>query len=147
MKIQKMIAGAALVLASVVSVAEASPGNPYPGPGREVYLGEANLSSREGDVDWVYVDDCRDGSWDRDMVAVQVENLDTPVELQSVVLRFGNGRTQMLPLREFFRPWTASRWIDLVGERRCIREIRVVGDAEGYNGRRARVRIYGWRVR
>ncbi len=133
------------------SVAQAHPGHshPYPGygSGREVLLGQTNLSPRGQDIDWLYVNDCRDGAWDRDLVAVRVEIQDVPADIDSVVLRFGNGQTQWLSVRERFAPWSSTRWVDLDGGRRCIREIRIAGDAEGYSHRQARVQVYGWRQR
>jgi hypothetical protein len=121
----------------------------YPGygPGREVFLGDTWLTQRENDVDWIRVNDCRDGAWDRDLVAVRVEVRNVQAEIESLVVRFGNGERQPLYVRERFAPGTSSRWIDLDGGRRCIREIRVVGDAEGYGPRQARIAVYGWRVR
>jgi hypothetical protein len=131
--------------------AQAHPGHnhPYPGygPGREVLIGETFLSPRGQDVDWLFVNDCRDGAWDRDLVAVRVEVQAVPADIDSIVLRFGNGQTQVLAIRERFNPWSSTRWVDLEGGRRCIREIRIAGDAEGYNNRQARVSVYGWRSR
>lgn len=139
--LRSLVLGLALVAGAE---AFAAPGY---GPGREVFLGDTFLSPRENDVDWIFVNDCRDGAWDRDLVAVRVEVRNVQAEIESVILRFGNGQTQPLYLRERFAPGTSSRWIDLDGGRRCIREIRVVGDAEGYGNRQARVGVFGWRQR
>jgi hypothetical protein len=142
----KLVKNLMLVVFGLMATAQVQAAPPY-GPGREVRLGETLLSPRGQDVDWLFVNDCRDGSWDRDLVAVRVEVQAVPAEIDSVVLRFGNGQTQWLPIRERFNPWSSTRWVDLDGGRRCIREIRIAGDAEGYGNRQARVTVWGWRSR
>ena len=145
-----LFVGLATLVAANSALAHPGHSHPYPGhggPGHEVILGETFLSPRGQDIDWLFVNDCRDGAWDRDLVAVRVEVQGVPADIDSVVLRFGNGQTQWLAIRERFKPWTSTRWVDLDGGRRCIREIRIAGDAEGYNNRQARVSIYGWRQR
>ncbi len=69
-------------------------------------------------------------------------------EIDRLSIKFWNGTTQELELRERFRPGTASRWIDLRGEARCIKSIRIKGDSDtlGWRpGKQAQVAFWGKR--
>jgi hypothetical protein len=82
----------------------------------------------------------RDGTFSKLLFEVQ----DNDLEMFRVVVTYGNGATDTIPVRHLFRKGSRSRLIDLPGGRRIIRKIvffyKTVGPArEG----RAQVRVYG----
>ncbi len=68
------------------------------------------------------------------------------VQIDKLKVTFQNGAKQVLNVKDHFRVGETSRWIDLKGQKRCIKKIVVVGDADsfGYNLRKkARVTFFG----
>ena len=63
------------------------------------------------------------------------------------IVTFYNGSRQEIYVRDHFKPFSSSRWIDLRGKRRCIKKIVVVGDADTYRRtgfrKQAKVLFYG----
>jgi hypothetical protein len=68
------------------------------------------------------------------------------VQIDKLKVTFQNGAKQVLNVKDHFRVGETSRWIDLKGQKRCIKKIITVGDADtfGYNLRKkSRVVFYG----
>lgn len=77
------------------------------------------------------------------LTAVQVQVFGGSAHIEYLDVRFGNGESQMLHVRENFAKNTKSRWIDLNGTKRCINRIRVLGRSTDYNPRDTVVRLVG----
>lgn len=107
--------------------------------GRTDLLGSTILSNRQ-DVDFIRVNSCKDGH--EFVSAVKLKVLRDNADIEAVIVKFGNGETQELAIRERFSRGSESRWVDLAGFRRCIRGVKVVGDS-GARLRRTVVEIYG----
>jgi len=97
-------------------------------------LGETSLTFFP-DKDKIKINECGIGE-----LKIVVKKHDA--EVDQIVVRFGNGGTQELNVRENFREGSSSRWIDLNGRRdRCISEIAVKGKSKGFE--KARLQIFG----
>ena len=107
----------ALAFLAINPVASASP----------LYLGNVDLSAQlEREV--LKLPPCS-ASWNRPVTEVKLEVRRNAADIEFVRVKFQNGDTYRLNVREFFQVNSSSRWIDLQGYARCIREIRIVGDA------------------
>jgi hypothetical protein len=110
-------------------------------------LGTARLAAHERDVDLVAVP-CRPR-----VAAIKLRSANRAAEIEHVLVTYGNGERDRLPVRRYLDRGQETRWIDLGGRRRCVTEIAVVGDSEGRQAgfhdrgdrrrRPARVEIYG----
>src|ERR1041385_3461325 len=80
--------------------------------GREVYLGEANVDGPR-DHDNIVVT----GAAGR-FRAIQLRVERGPIDFERVVVHFGNGTSERIPIRFRVRAGSSSRWVDLPGERR-----------------------------
>ena len=96
-------------------------------------LGSTSLSRAENDRDRINFANCRN-----DVSRIKLKVRGAPAEIESVVVRFGNGSVQRLPVRDFFKRGSESRWIDVPGKERCVRSITIVGDSQS---KRAQARI------
>ncbi len=54
-----------------------------------------------------------------------------PARIDSVVIWFGNGTKQRLNLRQYFAQGSESAWKDLPGRARCVKFIKIKGEAIG----------------
>lgn len=90
----------------------------------DTYLGRTTISHGT-DFDRIRVRECGINS-----VLLKVRNAAVNIDYLSV--RFGNGNTQELQVREIFKPGSESRRIDLKGNKRCVVEIQVIGRAIGF---------------
>jgi hypothetical protein len=92
---------------------------------------------------------------DRDVVAVtagrgefraiQIRVKGASVDFHTVIVVYGNGRTQEVEMRNTIRAGGSSRIIDLIGDERIIKQIDFLYDANTIRGRKAVVRVFGIR--
>ncbi len=75
--------------------------------------------------------------------ALQVRVKGSPINMHKIVVHFGNGETQEIEVRETFRAGTASRVLDLPGNRRVIRKVVFLYDTKNLAGRKALVQLWG----
>lgn len=125
-----------IALATLTAPALAAPG--------ATRLAEVDLRDAK-DWDLVRLPPCN-GPRNTPVTSLGVRVTKFPAEINRLVVRFYNGEKQELQLRERFAPGGASRWIDLSGTARCIRTIRIVGDASSVGwrpGRQAQVAFWG----
>jgi len=109
------------------------------------YLGHTNLTDSK-DFDKIFLPSCSTYANQR-ISSLKLLVRKYPAEIDYVELTFENGGSQVLGVREFYGAYTATRWIDLVGENRCVRSIKIVGDTETDNffdnSRQASILFYG----
>lgn len=107
-------------------------------------LGEVDLRDAK-DWDLVRLPPCgRSGNMPVTSLGVRVTK--HPAEINRLKVTFYNGQQQELSVRHRFAPGSVSRWIDLPGEARCIRTIRIVGDTDSLGwrpGKQAQVVFWG----
>ena len=65
------------------------------------------------------------------------------LNMHRMVVEYGNGTKDEIPLRHTFTRRSTSRVIDLRGNRRIIRKITFWYDTKGISGRRATVTVFG----
>ncbi len=92
-------------------------------------LGSTHLAKHEKDVDVIKLPPCGRRARAR-IHAVKVRAVHGQAEIEKLWVRFADGTTQSLPIRQRLGQGEESRWIDLQGGERCVREIGVVGDTE-----------------
>jgi hypothetical protein len=100
-------------------------------------LGEQTVEGR-GDRDVIEVGGKEAGRFDRVAIVVQ----DSDVEVEDIVILFGNGTTFEPKMKHFFREGTRSRVIDLPGKDRAIRAIELHYSNTPGTGK-ARVQVWG----
>ncbi len=99
-------------------------------------LGSTKLSHVENDRDVLRFRNCRS-----DVRAIQLRTSHGRVEIERLWVRYNNGNRDYLDVRDRINKGGSTRWIDLQGGRRCIKEIGIIGDTErSFN--RARVDIW-----
>jgi len=107
------------------------------------YFGRTKLGNIFSDSDVINFGAC--GTRENSPVhAVQLEVSRAEVEIQEIVLQFGNGEEQRLSVRSFFRPGTSSRVIDLEGNFRCVQRAFITGRTLSF-GPEGVVALYGLR--
>lgn len=107
--------------------------------GGVIKLGMTKLLDQK-DVDVLTLGECRQfpAFANKEVKAVKVKVTNRAAEIDTVILTYGNGQRDVLELKEFFAAGDESRWIDLPnlrtygGATRCIRSIKIMGDAETY---------------
>lgn len=99
-------------------------------------LGTTKLSHIENDKDVLRFRTCRSG-----VSAIQLRTSRGRVEIEKLWVRYENGNRDYLNVRDRISKGGATRWIDLQGGRRCIKEIGIIGDTER-SFDRARVEIW-----
>ncbi|MDH3296860.1 MAG: DUF2541 family protein [Gemmatimonadota bacterium] len=104
-----------------------------------VRLGERTVTDR---IDHDRIDiGARAGEFDR--IKLTVDR--TAVDFHRVLVIFGNGTRQEIPIRTTIRAGGETRSIDLDGGDRVIRAVEFWYDARTMGGRRAVVRLFGRR--
>lgn len=107
------------------------------------YLGSTRLGNIFSDSDVMEFGAC--GTLENPPVqAVQLEVSRAEVEIQEIVLQFGNGEEQRLSVRSFFQPGSTSRVIDLEGNFRCVRRAFITGRTLSFSSQGV-VTLYGVR--
>ena len=110
-----------------------------PMAGDWVVLGQRQVNDR-ADHDMIGVTAAR-GDFRRIKITVQRASVD----FHRVVVHFGNGEKQEVELRNTIRAGGETRAIDLEGTDRVINRVEFWYDANTIRGRRAIVRLYGFR--
>uniref|UniRef100_B8HV24 Uncharacterized protein n=1 Tax=Cyanothece sp. (strain PCC 7425 / ATCC 29141) TaxID=395961 RepID=B8HV24_CYAP4 len=103
-------------------------------------LGETPLAFAENDREVLNLGNC-----DRQprYQAVKVRAVRGSADIKQLNLRFGDGTTQQLYVRENLNQGSETRWIDLQGNKRCITRITVVGDTDDRSQNRALLQVFG----
>lgn len=109
---------------------------PVDAAGKSRLLGTTRLAHHENDVDVI-----RTACAPR-VHAIQLRAKRGQVEIESLWVRYGDGSTDTLHVRERIGKGGETRWIDLEGGKRCVVEIGVIGDTE-LSRDRARVNVFG----
>lgn len=109
------------------------------------FLGSVSLTDRK-DVDVIHLRPCHTRS-NRPVSQIKLKVKKVPTEIDRLKVIFQNGGHQEIYVRDHFRPFSGSRWIDLRGQRRCIKKIIVKGDADTWRRtglrKQAKVLIFG----
>jgi hypothetical protein len=87
-------------------------------------LGETRLSFHENDLDILAFGACQS------VTAIKLRARRGAAEINLLVVKYGNGAVDRLPVRHRIPEGGETRWIDLRGTRRCVTSIAVVGDTE-----------------
>jgi hypothetical protein len=85
-------------------------------------------------------------SKNRGITALKLRVKGETVEVDKLKVVFQNGTKQVLNVKDQFRPSQSSRWIDLKGQKRCIKKIILAGDVDtfGYTPfAKAKVEFFG----
>lgn len=78
-----------------------------------------------------------------DFKKIQIRVKGASVDFHKVIITYGNGKTEEIPLRHTIPAGGSSRIIDLAGHDRYIRSIEFWYDANTIRGRKAKVRVFG----
>jgi hypothetical protein len=110
--------------------------------GRVIVLGQTLLAYEENDRDVLLLPACNSSANQR-VTKLKLRALRGDADVESVVVVFGNGERQQLRVRENINQGQETRWVDLLGEARCIRKIVVLGDTDNSSDQRALLRVFG----
>jgi hypothetical protein len=102
------------------------------------YLGDSHV---DGSVDH---DSIKIGRSDGDFRAIQLRVSDGAIDFEHVVVRYGNGTHEEIPIRTHIPDGGHTRVIDLPGERRVIESVDL-WYSKGNWSRRPKVSLYGAR--
>ena len=75
--------------------------------------------------------------------AVQIRVKRAPINMQRMVIHFGDGEDQTVELKDNFRAGGESRIIDLEGKKRVIRKVSFWYDTKGFGDHKAIVQLWG----
>ena len=92
---------------------------------KSVHLGSTRLSHAENDRDVLRFRSCRNT-----VHAIQLRTSRGNVEIEKLWVRYGNGERDYLNVRDRISKGGSTRWIDLRGGNRCIKEIGIIGETE-----------------
>jgi hypothetical protein len=106
-----------------------------------IYLGSVLLNDSE-ESDLLHLPACA-SSFNARVHSLQLEVRRSSADIEKLQVQYQNGDVDLLSVRETFAEGAKSRWIDLSGNDRCIRFIRVVGDSNGGPQQKAQVLFYG----
>ena len=126
----KWVVSFVLVLAFCTSV--------YAQRGRWTYLGDSHV---DGSVDH---DSIRVGRSDGSFRAIRLRVSGAAINFERVIVRFGNGTQQEIPIRSRIPDGGQTRAIDLPGERRMIQSLDLWYSKDHWS-RRPKVTLYGMR--
>ena len=94
------------------------------------FMGSVSLTDFK-DVDVIRLGPCR-GRMNHLVSQIKLKVKKIPAEIDRLNVTFYNGGRQEIYVRDHFKPFSSSRWIDLKGKRRCIKKIVVMGDADTF---------------
>jgi len=77
--------------------------------------------------------------------AVKVEAFKGSANIISFKLQYGNGKWDTLMIAENLKQGSATKWLDLRGDKRCLEAIAVIGKTSNDSSKRATLKIYGRR--
>lgn len=75
--------------------------------------------------------------------AVQLRIKRSPINMHKVAIHYGNGEMDEIELRENFRAGSASRVIDLPGNKRVIKKVVLWYDTKNLANRKGVVELWG----
>ncbi len=108
---------------------------------RVEFLGSTQIGNR-ADYDVVPVHSC--GFGDETVAALKVTVRKDATRIDYLEVEYGNGQSDQLHLREYFERGTSSRWIDLPGASRCVRNIKIYAQSRpDFRRRQSVVEIWG----
>jgi hypothetical protein len=146
MKIGTKMMMATCLLLGLTQTAMAKPFNPFKPfkPHPPVYQ-TTDLLARErlsdfGENTFVSVRSCERGL---KVHSVLLRVLANPARLDRVVVRYADGQTQALDIRENFNAGGETRWVDLNGQARCITGVHVIGESTSPGWGDSMVEIWG----
>lgn len=102
-------------------------------------LGQTTLAYSENDRDVVRLSECPRPP----LRSIKVRAVRGSADIQTLIVRYGNNEVDRLSVRENINQGRESRWIDLRGNRRCVRSIAVLADTDNRSRNRAVVEFYG----
>jgi hypothetical protein len=88
------------------------------------HLGSTKLSLSENDSDVIQVD-CKEP-----VHAIKLRAAHGAAKISALWVRYGNSDRERLDIREQLAQGSESRWIDLKGGERCVKEIGIIGESE-----------------
>jgi len=112
---------------------------PAPHPRRQAFLlGTAHV---DGVTDH---DDIKVGRYEGRYHAIRLQVRFAPIQFDHVVIHYGNGTAETLPVRTFIAPGRSSQWIQLPGRRRVIHSLELwYARAQPNNPARPEVELFG----
>lgn len=89
-------------------------------------------------------DDIKVGRHDGLFYTIRLKVQYAPIQFDHVVIHYGNGSSETLPVRTYIGPGQSSRWIMLPGGHRVIRSLELwYSRAEPENHTKPEVELYG----
>jgi hypothetical protein len=89
-------------------------------------------------------DDIKVGRYAGRFQSVMLRVRYAPIQFDHVVIHYGNGTAETLPVRTFIGPGQSSRWIALPGGRRVVKSLELwYARAEPGNPTKPEVELYG----
>lgn len=112
---------------------------PHPHPRRGAFLlGTAHV---DGVTDH---DDIKVGRYEGRYHSVMLAVRFAPIQFDHVVVHYGNGTAETLPVNTFIGPGRSSQWIQLPGRRRVIRSLELwYARAQPNNPTKPEVELFG----
>jgi hypothetical protein len=109
----------------------------------EVRLGVVHLTDAP-DRDVLVLPPC-ESSANKAVSRLKVAVEERSADIRDLDVWFHNGDHQNLEVREVFQAGSTSRWIDMAGDARCIKKIKIMGDTNTprRGGKQARVTFFG----
>ena len=125
-----------LVIPALSTVAQAQY---YPPANRPVfYLGKAHVDGRADH------DDIKVGRYEGRFHSVRLQVRNAPILFDHVVIHYGEGAAESLPLNRFIPAGASSQWIALPGGERVIRSLELwYARARPEDPNRPEVELYG----
>lgn len=96
--------------------------------------------SRNADIDVLPVRSCSGRSKER-VTAIKVRVKNRAARIDRLMVKFENGRTQDVLVGARFPRHAHTAWMDLRGDARCIRKIRIIGSQADPAGGQADIEI------
>ena len=93
--------------------------NAFQEPSRFEYLGKTSVQNIFSDSDVVNFGSCG-GPNNSFIQRLQLRVERAPIEIEDLVIEYGNGERDRIQVREEFKPGTTSRLIELEGGSRCV---------------------------
>jgi hypothetical protein len=118
-----------------------SEGPPQEGPPPQrggIYLGQSHVDSRHDH------DNIKVGRVDGAFRSIQLQVAGGPVEFDHVVVHFGNGSSEPIPVRYRIEDGGSTRVIQLPGARRVVRSVELWYSKGAWEGRPT-VTLFGFR--
>jgi Protein of unknown function (DUF2541) len=89
-------------------------------------LGQTRLSLRDNDLDVLKLSRCQQPP----VKSIKLKAFKGSAEITFLVVQYGNNISDRLPVRSKIRERGETNWIDLKGNRRCIKGIAILGSTE-----------------